>query len=124
MIFGTGIDLTKISRFEKLVDSSHFLEKFFNSVEIEYIKKRGAGSAQTLAGRFAAREAFYKALGTGFKGFNSKDITVLNNSDGKPYIEPSKKVSDKLNKLADNWNIHLSISHEKEYAIAQVILEA
>ncbi|MGL1890249.1 MAG: holo-ACP synthase [Spirochaetaceae bacterium] len=124
MILGTGIDLTKISRFKKLINNQSFLDKFFNTSEIEYVKSRGVGAAQSLAGRFAAREAFYKALGTGFNGFNSKDITVINDSNGKPHIEPNQKVKDKLDLMAEKWSIHLSISHEKEYAIAQVILEA
>jgi len=123
MILGIGVDLAKISRFKKLVNKESFLDKFFNIEEIDYINSKGVGAAQSLAGRFAAREAFFKALGTGFTGFSSKDITVINNPEGKPSIIPSNKVKDVLNNKGKNWNIHLSISHEKEYAIAQVILE-
>ncbi len=123
MILGIGVDLAKISRFKRLINKENFLTKFFNPVEIEYIKSKGVGASQSLAGRFDAREAFFKALGTGFAGFSSRDITVINNSNGRPSIIPSDKVKEVLDNKSDNWNIHLSISHEKEYAIAQVILE-
>ncbi len=124
MIIGTGIDLAKVSRFNKLLEKESFLNKYFHLEEIKSIHSKGAGAAQSLAGRFAAREAFFKALGTGFKGYALKDIKIINNPDGKPEIIPSEIVIKKLDTLGKDWNIHLSISHEKEYAIAQVILEA
>lgn len=124
MIVGTGIDLAKVSRFKKLLDREGFLERFFNSEEIESIMSKGEGAAQSFAGRFAAREAFFKALGTGFRGYDLKDISVLNTPEGKPEIIPSIKVKKELDKMGKSWSIHLSISHEKEYAIAQVIVEA
>lgn len=124
MILGIGIDLAKVSRYSKFLDDNNFLEKFFHTDEIEYVKSKGKGAAQSLAGKFAAREAFFKALGTGFNGFSPNDIYVKNNVNGKPVIVPNKKVIKELNLLAKGWKIHLSISHEKEYAIAQVILEA
>lgn len=123
MIVGTGVDLAKVSRFKTLLSSGGFLHRFFHEEEIGIIESKGAGAAQTLAGRFAAREAFFKALGTGFSGFSLKDISVINNCSGKPEIVPSEKVREILNSIGDSWSIHLSISHEKEYAIAQVILE-
>lgn len=123
MIKGTGIDLTKVSRYEKFLKDEKFLEKYFHEEEILHVKSRGAGAAQSLAGKFAAREAFFKALGTGFRGFSPKDISVVNDKEGKPEIKPSQKVRDVLDRLGENWSIHLSISHEKEYAVAQVILE-
>lgn len=124
MILGIGVDLAKVSRFDKLVNNEGFLNKYFHTEEIESIKKKGASASQSLAGRFAAREAFFKAIGTGFNGYNLKDIAVLNNKEGKPEIIPSDIVIKKLDNMGDNWRIHLSISHEKEYAVAQVIVEA
>lgn len=124
MILGIGIDLARVSRYSKFLEDDHFLEKYFHSKEIEYVLSRGMGAAQSLAGKFAAREAFFKALGTGFNGFSPKDISVINNKNGKPEIKPNKKVIKELDLLASDWKIHISISHEKEYAIAQVILEA
>lgn len=123
MIKGLGVDITRVQRYEKYLSDDKFLEKYFHLAEIEHVRSRGKGAAQSLAGKFAAREAFFKALGTGFKGYSPKDISVINNSDGKPSIEPSEKVRTVLDRLGDNWTIHLSISHEKEYAMAQVILE-
>ena len=124
MILGIGIDLAKVSRYTKFLEDNNFLEKYFHDNEIEYVRSKGKGAAQSLAGKFAAREAFFKALGTGFHGFSPKDISVINNIDGKPEIEPNEKVIKELNLRAKDWKIHVSISHEKEYVIAQVILEA
>lgn len=124
MILGIGIDMAKVSRFRSFLDKPHFLNKYFHQDEIEYVKSRGAGAAQSLAGKFAAREAFFKALGTGFSGFSPKDISVFNADNGRPYIIPGNRVKQELDSMAENCTIHLSISHEKEYAIAQVILEA
>ena len=114
MLYEVITDLAKISRFDSLIQKDDFLEKYFNQIEIEYVKSRGKAGNSSLAGRFAAREAFFKALGTGFSSFSPKDITILNDSKGKPYIEPGDKVIQHLNRLAENWFIHLSISHEKE----------
>ena len=124
MILGIGIDLTKVSRYSAFLDNKGFLDKYFHSSEIEYVLSKGAGASQSLAGKFAAREAFFKALGTGFNGFSPKDIEVSSDSVGKPIIIPNDKVKNRLDSMAEGWKIHLTISHEKEYAIAQVILEA
>jgi len=124
LILGTGIDMAKVKRFDKFLENEAFLNKYFHKSEIDYVKSKGVSAAQSLAGKFAAREAFFKALGTGFMGFSPRDICVDNNKSGKPYITPNQSVIKELDRLANNWKIHLSISHEKEYAIAQVILEA
>lgn len=124
MILGIGVDLAKVERFKSLLEKDGFLEKYYHQSEIDYIKSKGKSGAQSMAARFAAREAFFKALGTGFSGYNLKDIEISNNEDGKPIIIPGEKVIKVLDSLSNNWKIHLSLSHEKEYAIAQVILEA
>lgn len=124
MILGIGIDLTKVSRYSSFLDNQGFLTKYFHADEIESVLSKGAGAAQSLAGKFAAREAFFKALGTGFNGFSPKDIKVSSLDSGKPIIIPNQKVIDRLNSISNTWSIHLTISHEKEYAIAQVILES
>lgn len=124
MIIGIGVDIAKVSRFKKHINGDNFLNRFFNRNEADLIRSKGAAASQTLAGRFAAREAFFKALGTGFAGFSIKDIDIINNQYGKPEIIPSKIVKIKLDSLASSWKIHLSISHESEYAVAQVILES
>ncbi len=123
MIFGTGIDITTISRFEKWISNEKFCNKYFAEEELEYIHGRGKGAVQSLAAGFAAKEAFGKALGTGIGGLNLKGITVLRNINGKPYIKVIGKVLGKLNSCGENPRIHLSLSHESQLAIAQVIIE-
>lgn len=124
MIIGIGIDLAKVERFKKLLENKGFLNKYFHAEEIKYIKSKGLSGAQSMAARFAAREAFFKALGTGFSGYSLKDIKIINNNNGRPEIIPGDNVIEDLNKITPTWKIHLTMSHEKEYAIAQVILEA
>lgn len=124
MIVGVGIDLAKVERFKKLLLNDGFLTKYYHSSEIDYIKSKGESGAQSMAARFAAREAFFKALGTGFSGFNLKDIRIDRDEKGRPIIVTGEKVKSILDSSYGSWRVHLSLSHEKEYAIAQVILEA
>lgn len=124
MIIGIGIDIIEISRIKKAVErTSNFLERNFSNNEIEYFRSKSY-KAESIAGSFAAKEALSKALGTGFRGFSLKDIEVLRDELGKPYIE----LSEKINKIVEeknlkNLKIHLSISHNKENSIANVVIE-
>ncbi|MCR4940042.1 MAG: holo-ACP synthase [Treponemataceae bacterium] len=122
MIVGIGVDIVNNSRFEKWLDNDKMLERFFHPFEIEYVKTYKANRAEHLAARFAAKEAFVKALGTGFIGIECRDICVRNESSGKPCLVVEntalKKMQDKGVSIT-----HLSISHEKEYTVAMVILE-
>ena len=118
MIVGIGIDLVKINRIKSVLDKygDRFLRKIFTEEEI--IKK----NVYEISGKFAVKEAFVKALGTGFsKKVFFKDIIVLNNNSGKPYIVLSHKIIQNFN--LDNFNVHVSISHDGEYAVAMTILE-
>lgn len=120
MIKGTGIDLVSIPRFTEVINrrGRRLLEKVFSPVERETCSLR----EYKLAGRFAAKEAFFKALGTGFRGFKWQDLEVRNNELGAPYF----CFSERLRKYLEEQGItsaHLSISHDQEYAIAQIILE-
>lgn len=124
MIIGIGIDLAKVERFQRLLNNKGFLKKYFHEEEVRYIESKGLSGAQSMAARFAAREAFFKALGTGFTGYSLKDIKIINNNNGRPEVVPGDNVIKDLNNINPNWKIHLTMSHEKEYAIAQVILEA
>ncbi len=124
MIIGIGIDTVSIPRIEKLVRErgTAFLRKVFSDAEIgEGLKRRK--SAQFFAARFAAREAFVKALGTGFaRSVAPRDITVKKGSRGKPALS----FSPRTRKLLDARGIrrcHMSISHDGDYAQAIVILE-
>lgn len=122
MIYGIGTDITQVSRFKKWLDSPDMIERFFNEKEI---MNNGCESArlQHYAARFAAKEAFSKALGTGLVGFDLKDVFIVNNECGKPLIKVEKKAEELMNKLVGDCIIHVSLTHEKEYAAAFVIIE-
>jgi len=113
MMSGVGIDIIEVSRISELISANEkFLSRNFSITEIEYFTRNSAIRAETVAGNFAAKEAFAKALGTGFRGFGLKDIEVLRNELGAPYIVFRGERS-----LAQ-----VSVSHTKETAVAVVIM--
>lgn len=122
MISGIGVDIVEIHRIEKAVKrTKSFLEKTFSEEELEFFKNKKLRIEQ-IAGRFAAKEAISKALGTGFRGFSLKDLTIINDELGKPIVilsENAKKIAGK----DGNYKIHISISHSNDNAIAYAILE-
>ena len=125
-ILGTGIDIVDNYRLKKLLikKKSNFKNKIFTNNEIAYCEKK-SNITNCYSKRFAAKEAFVKALGTGFrKNINFKDIEVLSNHYGKPYLLINKKVINKIKTSfkVKKFNILLSISDEKKYAIASVII--
>lgn len=127
MIAGTGIDLVEIARLKESLDKhkNAFVQKIFTSAEIEYCEKKRNPEVSTIhyAGRFAAKEALFKALGTGWqKGVKWKDIEVLNDSLGKPVMTLKNKAREIVRERQIS-NIHVSISHTKKHATAFVILE-
>ncbi len=121
-MYGIGIDLCEIKRFDRLKTNSEFLKRVFTDFEITYCTNK-KGSSQCFAVRFATKEAFSKALGTGFRnGLHFNDIEVVNNEIGKPDIRlygKTKEIYDNL-KLS---KINVSLSHEKSYAVSVVVLE-
>lgn len=121
MIRGIGTDIIEIYRVEKVIKrTKSFLEKSFTFREIEYFKLHGL-KGNVIAGNFAAKEAISKALGTGFRGFGLKDIEVLRDDLGKPIVYLSDNIYSRLD--VKDFNIHVSISHSKENAIAYAIME-
>ncbi len=123
-IYGIGIDICDISRIEKSLsrNADAFADKILHSEE-KIIFDQRRFKARFLAKRFAAKEAFSKAFGTGIaEGVNLHDIEVKNNSAGKPYLVLHGKAKQKFEEIA-GASLHLSISDEKLYAIAQVIIE-
>ena len=125
-ILGTGIDIVENYRIKKILfnKKSNFKKKIFTKNEIAYCEKK-SNTSSCYSKRFAAKEAFVKALGTGFrKNINFKDIEVANNTYGKPYILKNKKIINKIKTLfkVKKFNILLSISDEKKYSIASVII--
>ena len=125
-ILGTGIDIVENYRLKEILlkKKSNFKKRIFTINEILYCEKK-SNSINCYAKRFAAKEAFAKALGIGFrKNINFKDIEVVNNTYGKPYISINKKIANKIRILfkVKKFNILLSISDEKKYSIASVII--
>ena len=125
-ILGTGIDIVETNRLKKLLlkKKSNFKNKIFTNNEIAYCEKK-SNITNCYSKRFAAKEAFVKALGTGFRNnINFKDIEVLSNHYGKPYLLINKKVINKIKTLfkVKKFNVLLSISDETKYAIASVII--
>jgi len=124
-ILGTGIDIVNNLRIKKSLKNKDFINRIFTTNEILLSKKIKDKTAY-YAKRFAAKEAFAKALGTGFrKDLNFKDISVINNKIGKPSFiinEKIKKIIKKKFKIT-TFNFFLSISDEKKYSIAFVILQ-
>ncbi|NLE65781.1 MAG: holo-ACP synthase [Elusimicrobia bacterium] len=115
MIIGTGVDIIEIGRIREAVEAwgDRFLQKILNPEEIAYARAHVIPYPH-YAGRFAAKEAIYKAVGN--RTLTWKDITVLNDPDGKPVCHlQGKTVQGK---------IHLSISHTRYYAIASAVVEA
>ena len=125
-IFGIGTDIVNIKRMESSLKKrgSTFKKKIFSKHEISYCDKKKNSSA-FYAKRFAAKEAFSKALGTGIrKGVNLKNIEVSNNSYGKPSILLKGSLANYLKKKVNNkkYNIYLSLSDDKPWAQATVII--
>ena len=125
-IFGIGTDIVNIRRIEQSLKKRKysFKNKIFSKKEISYCEKR-KNSGAFYAKRFAAKEAFSKALGTGIrKGVNLKNIEITNNVHGKPSISLKGNLANYLKKKikCKKYDIHLSLSDDKPWAQATVII--
>lgn len=117
-----GIDIIEIKRIEEAVKkNSNFINKLFTKNEIEYFESKKM-RPEYIAGRFAAKEAVAKALGTGFREFDIKDIEIDRNVLGKPIVS-LRGGAKAICKKFGNYKIHLSISHSKKDAVAYAVLE-
>lgn len=130
MIFGIGTDIIETKRFKKWLEKPKMLSRFF--AEEEFFSKKSDSEfanlpdeilCQHYAARFAAKEAFSKALGTGLVGFALTDVFVVKNDEGKPSLGLKNKALEIFKKHCGNAQIFLSLSHEKEYATAFVVIE-
>ena len=122
-LFGVGTDIIRVNRLKKSLKKKPFLSRIFSDQEI--IKcKRTKKNSNCFAKRFAAKEAFTKALWTGIsKGINFNEIVILNEKSGKPYIRlinRTKKIVER--KIKKKYKISLSIADEKDYAVAFVTI--
>ena len=123
MIVGVGIDLISISKISKSIKSESFRHKVFTPAEIEFCESF-TNAAEHYAGKFAAKEAFMKALGKGIRQeVWFTQIEVLNYETGAPYIQVSGEAKRTLASL-DVERVHISLSHTKEMAIAIIIFES
>lgn len=122
MIAGIGTDIAEVKRFEKWVHNPQMIDRFFNKKELSSAKSLAA-KCQHYAVRFAAKEAFSKALGSGISGFSLKDVYITNNSEGKPLLNIEGAALSLMKERLGECEAFVSLSHEKEYAIAFVILE-
>lgn len=123
MIKGTGVDIIEISRVRKSLDNENFIKRIFTVKEQDYCKGRKQMAVSSYAARFAAKEAVAKALGTGIAdGGQWTDIEILPDENGAPHV----KLYGYFAYLATRkkiYNIYISLSHCKEYAVAQAVLE-
>ena len=125
-ILGIGIDIVENKRLKKSIKNKSFTSRLFTLLEIKnstMVKDKSTYFSK----KFAAKESFSKALGTGFrKGLNFKDIEILNDNLGKPYFRLNNKTKKIILKTlkVKNFDIFLSISDEKEYSIAFTIIQA
>ena len=121
---GVGVDIIENSRIKKSMLNKKFVSKIFSNLEIIKSKKTNNKTGY-FSKRFAAKEAFSKAVGTGIrKGLNFSDISILNDKYGKPFIKITNKLRNIMKKKfkTSRVNVFLSVSDEKKHSIAFVVL--
>ena len=122
MIYGIGVDIVKVARMRRWRETPGLLRRYFHAHELEAALVKGSSADTSLAARFAAKEAYGKALGTGLKGIALKDIVVINCRNGRPEMQVHGTALAAFEKSGAN-RIHLSLAHEKDNAVAMVVLE-
>ena len=125
MIVATGVDIVDIARIEGVFArrGSRFRDRVFTDAEIAYCESRGSKFA-SYAARFAAKEAMMKALGTGWSnGIAWRDVEILRDEKGAPSIKLSGRALEYFNRLGAR-KVHISLTHSRDLAMAQVVLES
>lgn len=122
MIVGIGLDVVHVSRLERWRKTPGLFERYFNPEELAAALSRGSTAMVSLAARFAAKEAFGKAIGTGLSGITLKNILVVNNHNGKPCMRLFGNAKDAFDRAGGSI-IHLSLTHERDNALAMVVIE-
>ena len=122
-IYGIGCDIINITRIRKALKNKNFQKKIFNSNEIKFIEKKNS-KIHSYAKKFAAKEAFSKALGTGISnGISFHEICIKNDKKGKPYINLIGKTNNIVKKtIKKKYKTFLTISDEQKYALAVVVI--
>jgi len=125
MLIGHGIDLCGVGRIRRMIadHGDRFLQRTYTEAEVAYARRRKKGFEETLAGRFAAKEAVMKALGTGWRdGVEFRGIEILNHPSGKPYVVLHGTTAERAEALGITaW--HISITHTEDLAIASAVAE-
>lgn len=116
MILANGVDAVEIGRIAKAIARPGFVERFFSPEEGAYFESRKM-APQTVAGHFAAKEAFSKAMGTGLSGFELREVGVVHDGRGKPHFA----LAGAAERLAAGWSLSLSITHTADTATAFVV---
>ncbi len=118
-----GTDVVQIERIKRSTEKDSFIKKVFTAGEIEYSSKK-AEPAASFAARFAAKEAFFKALGTGLytQGMGPQDVWIENSDSGRPLLKFSKAAEALLQQQGQSWQADVSLSHDGPVAIATVVL--
>ena len=122
MIIGIGVDIIELDRVRKAVEREAFIQKVYTAAEIDYCQSRGRSSVQSFAGRFAAKEAILKAFGTGLRNGSMQDIEIVNDELGCPKVHLSGWFEDFAREKSVK-KIWVSISHSKDSAVAQCVIE-
>jgi holo-[acyl-carrier protein] synthase len=124
VIVSIGIDIIEVYRIrETIARTPRFATRVYTDAERRYCEAKGASAAQSYAARFAAKEAFLKALKTGWRGkITWHDIEIISDEAGAPSLKITGEAQNILENTGAN-QIHLSLSHTTEHAVAQVILE-
>ena len=122
MVIGLGIDVVKVERLRYWMDKKDLLDRFFHPDELQDAYDRGPGAVMSLAVRFAAKEAYGKALGTGLRGFSLTDIQVKNNELGKPEMVLYGNAKAALEHFGGT-RVLISLTHEEDNGIAIALIE-
>ena len=120
-MYGIGVDIVSVDRIEKSLERESFIKRIYGPAEIALFVGENKVKTNSLAANFAAKEAFSKALGTGVRGFDFDEVQILRNELGAPYFEFSGRAKQIVE--SKNLECKVSLSHEKDKAIAFVVVE-
>ncbi len=123
LVTGIGMDIVEVARVDKAVARESFVSRVFTPAEITYCRSRGKQAVQSFAARFAGKEAILKAFGTGLRGGSLTELEILPDELGCPQVSLKGYFADFARKKGIK-SIWLSLTHTKEYAAAQCVMEA
>ena len=122
MIRGVGIDVVQVSRLRHWLEDGGLLHRYFHPEEVTAAQSRGPSAALSLAARFAAKEAYGKALGTGLRDFSLSEVQVVNDELGKPNVVLHGNARVALQRIGGS-QVFCSLTHEEDNAIAMIVIE-